>query len=334
MQKTNTVLVTGGAGYIGSHIVLALLDNGYQVVVIDDLSNGFKELVVDSVPLIQHDFADQAALNKIFSQFNIDTVIHAAARTSVPESTEHPSLYYQNNVISSFHLICNCIQHNIKTFIFSSSSAVYGKADTAINEAHKLAPISPYGLSKLMTEQMLHDIAKENGIASISLRYFNVVGADPHLRAGDMKESSGSLINRILQCISGDINSVNIFGNDYVTNDGTAVRDYIHVSDIAQAHVCAIKYAQRYNNHSVFNLGLGKGHSVQEIITKVAQLSGVTIQIQHQARRAGDPIYVVADMQRTQKDLGFSPQYDLDKIITDALAWKKHNTFLPKSIKL
>lgn len=323
MKQADTILLTGGAGYIGSHITIALLNEGYKVAIIDDLSTGFKELVADEAYLMQNDFADKSALDTLFSEFNIDTVIHVAASISVPESITYPSLYYRNNLIKFFNLIKHCATQHIKTFIFASSSAVYGQSNTPLKESHALAPVSPYGSSKLMAEQILRDTAKEHGFSSVSLRYFNVAGADSKLRAGDLKENSTSIINRVLQCVSGQLDNVSIFGTDYATHDGTAMRDYIHVSDIAEAHLHAIKYAQKYKNHSVFNLGLGTGHSVQEIINSIQQLSAVTIPIQYKARRPGDPTYVVADPQHTHQVLGFRPKYtDLDQIISDALAWK------------
>lgn len=318
----DTVMVTGGAGYIGSHIVLALLNEGYEVVVIDDLSHGFAALLPDGVPLIQCDFGDEGKIEPIFSQYHIETVIHAGASISVPESIRYPSLYYDNNVIKSFRLLQLCTQNDVKTFIFSSSSAVYGQSDSPISESHTLEPISPYGLSKLIVEFMLRDITKEKGLSSVSLRYFNAAGADPNLRAGDLKKNSTGLINRALQCISGQLETMDIYGTDYSTPDGTAIRDYIHVTDIAEAHLYAIKYAKQHKNNCIFNLGLGKGHSVHEIITTVQQISGMTISTQHKDRRLGDPAYVVADMQHTQKQLGFSSKYnDLEQIISHALAW-------------
>jgi len=320
----DTVLVTGGAGYIGSHIVLAFLDEGYEVVVIDDLSNGFHELLPDTVVFTQGDFGDEEQMEQVFSRVNIGMVIHAAASISVPESVVKPLWYYENNVIKTVHLIRCCMRHHIRAFIFSSSSAVYGTHDGPIKEVHAVTPISPYGSSKLMVECILRDLAKAKGFCSVSLRYFNVAGADPKLRAGDMKNSSGGLVKGALQCATGKSATMDIYGTDYQTADGTAVRDYIHVCDVARANLCAAKYAERRQDSSIFNVGSGKGSSVREIVSAVERVAGVTITTNNKARRPGDPVYVVADTGCVHKALHFSPMYEgLDRIISDAFAWER-----------
>ena len=326
MQK-GTVLVTGGAGYIGSHIVLALLDAGCEVVVVDDLSTGSRNLLPEAATCIEADCADANAMDAVFARHDIQAVVHAAASTSVPESVAMPQKYYANNVTASLNLIDCALNHRVERLVFSSSSAVYGAAAGALGEDALLQPLSPYGRSKLMTEMMLRDISSASGLRCVCLRYFNVCGADGNLRTGDPKADSGGLIKRVLQCALGERASLEIFGTDYQTPDGTAVRDYIHVSDIARANVLALEYAQGQPDDkafSAFNLGLGQGTSIRQIVQTVEKVAGVSLETFDRPRRPGDPDLSLADTSLARSELGFVPEFDsLDQLISDALAWER-----------
>ena len=318
------VLITGAAGYIGSHIALALLDDGHDVVVLDNLSSGFRDLVPAEATFVGGDYGDEAVLDAVFSRFAIGAVIHAGASISVPESVAQPVSYYHNNVTSSLSLLRACLQHNVAHFVFSSSASVYGASDApTLDEALTPEPTSPYGASKMMVEQMLSDIANATSLRYVAFRYFNVAGADAGLRSGDLKDS-GELVKTTMLCATGARPGMEICGTDYPTADGTAVRDYIHVSDIAVAHTAALDYLEKGGNNAVFNLGLGRGFSVREVISAVEHATGTTITTKEALRRPGDPPTSIADTRRIRNALGFVPKYDdLEAIIATAVAWER-----------
>lgn len=320
------VLVTGGAGYIGSHAVLALRDAGWDVAVIDDLSNGTRHLVPEGVPFFQGSIAERVLLDSIIDEQKIGAIMHFAGSIVVPESVEQPLKYYANNTIATHSLIDAAVDAGVKHILFSSTAAVYGAPERVpIVEQDPKLPINPYGASKLMTERMLEDCAAAYGFNFGALRYFNVAGADPKGRAGQIGKGSTHLIKVAVEAAVGKRDHVAVFGTDYDTPDGTCIRDYIHVSDLAAAHVAALErlIAQPAEN-LVMNCGYGKGLSVSQVLDAVDRHTNLPIKRVMEARRAGDPPELVADNQRLLKILDWRPTYaDIDRIVADALAWER-----------
>ena len=325
------VLVTGGAGYIGSHMVLALHDRGERVIVLDDLSTGLRDLLLPEVPFVQGDIGDDSLLDQIFTTHAIDTVIHFAARIVVPDSVTDPLGYYLNNTVKAHRLISACVRHGVRHFIFSSTAAVYGEsASQAVHEASDLKPISPYGTSKLMVEWMLRDTAAAHGIKALALRYFNVAGSDPQGRSGQSGHNATHLIKVAVEAALGLRPHMTLFGTDYPTRDGTCIRDYVHVSDLIAAHLCGLDYLkQSPKGFSVYNCAYGRGASVLEVIDSVKRISGVDFSVLQAGRRAGDPASIIADGQELRRDLGWQPCHDsLDEMVRHALMWERKRSNL------
>ncbi|MDX7951594.1 UDP-glucose 4-epimerase GalE [Lichenihabitans sp. Uapishka_5] len=323
------VLVTGGAGYIGSHMVLALQDAGDQAVVLDNLSTGFRSAVGAAATFIEGDFGDQALVERIIATHGITAIAHFAAKIVVPESVADPLGYYLNNTAKARNLIAAAVATGVRHFIFSSTAAVYGDASGgAVGEDAPLAPMSPYGRSKLMVEWMLADTAAAHDLRYVVLRYFNVAGADPAGRAGQSTRDATHLIKVAVQAALGRRPGMSIFGMDYDTPDGTCLRDYIQVSDLAQAHRDALAYLRAGHDSHTFNCGYGQGYSVRQVVDVVKAASGVDFPVTMVPRRAGDPPAIVADNSRIKAVLGWRPRYDdLSAIVTQALDWERrlHN---------
>lgn len=321
-----SVLVTGGAGYIGSHMVLALADAGEDVVIIDDLSTGFDWLLDRRATLYQGDIEDTGLLSSILQDHKIEAVVHFAGSIIVPESVSDPLKYYWNNTSKSRTLIECCVRHNVQKFIFSSTAATYGMPESnPISEKAPNNPISPYGTSKLMTEWMLRDTALANDFRYVALRYFNVAGADPKGRSGQSSADATHLIKVANQVALGDRSHMEIFGTDFDTKDGTGVRDYIHVADLIGAHMKALGHLNEGGDSLIANCGYGHGYSVKEVIASVERVSGVSLDVRLGPRRDGDPAELVADSTVARETLGWTYQYDdLDKIVSDALEWERH----------
>jgi UDP-glucose 4-epimerase len=319
------VLVTGGAGYIGSHMVLALADRGEKVVVLDNLSTGFASAVPTTVPLVVGDMGDQPLVASVMREHGVDTVVHFAAKIVVPESVEDPLGYYLNNTVKPRALIETAVECGVKHFIFSSTAAVYGDVDTKpVGEDRPLSPVSPYGRSKLMTEWMLADAAAAHGLRYVILRYFNVAGADPHGRSGQSTANATHLIKVAAQTALGQRKHIEIYGNDYPTPDGSCLRDYIQVSDLAAAHLDALTHLRRGGESLTLNCGYGTGYSVFEVIEVVKRVSGINFDVRLSPRRAGDPAAIVAKADRIRERLGWQPRYDdLTTIVDQALRWEK-----------
>jgi UDP-glucose 4-epimerase len=319
-----TILVTGGAGYIGSHMTLALLERGERVCVLDNLSTGVRELVPERARFVQGDIADPGLVQWLLADNDIDAVFHFAGSTVVPESVEKPLVYYDNNTARSRHLIDACVRGGVKHFVFSSTAAVYGPSDRAsIDEDAPKAPANPYGRSKLMTEWMLQDTAQATAMRYVALRYFNVAGADPRGRAGQSTPEATHLIKRACQAALGRLPYLGVYGVDFPTRDGTGVRDYIHVSDLVEAHALALDHLRAGGDSGVFNCGYGRGFSVRQVIGAVERVSGRRVPIRELPRRAGDPPAVVADASRLRSQLGWRPRHDaLDEIVRHAMAWE------------
>lgn len=320
-QNRKTILVTGGAGYIGSVTTKALLDQGYHVLVLDNLSTGFLSAV--SCPLIVGDVADAKLLDKIFSEYEIDAVMHFAASLIVEESVFFPGNYFQNNVAAGISLLNAMVRHNVRKLVFSSSAAVYGEpSEIPIKEESRLAPTNPYGESKLIFEQMLKWFYNAHDISSVSLRYFNAAGASPDGSLGDRREHATHLIPRVIKVALKKAESLEVYGHDYPTFDQTAIRDYIHVSDLAQAHVLALDKLKADPGVCAYNVGTGIGRSVMEIVEKTVELTGKMVPVQYGPRRPGDPVALFADVSKIKKELGFAPVCsDLDSIILTAWNW-------------
>lgn len=326
-----TVLVTGGAGYIGSHAVLALEAAGYQTVILDNLEYGHKELADRHLKakLIVGDTTDRPLLDELFSTYNVAAVMHFAAYIAVGESVSEPAKYYRNNVYGTLNLLEAMIAANVKRLVFSSTCAIYGPPKTVpIPEDHPQNPISPYATSKLMVEKMLLDFQSAYGLQSVCFRYFNAAGADPQGRLGEDHNPETHLIPLVLFAALGKRESISIFGTDYDTRDGTCIRDYIHVSDLAAAHVKGAEYLLNGGETSFFNLGNGSGFTVKEVIEMARRVTGEEIKAVECDRRPGDPPSLVGTSDRAQKVLNWTPQYpDLENIITHAWQWhqKRHS---------
>ena len=320
-----SILVTGGAGYIGSHMVHELADAGELVVVLDNLSTGFDWALAKDVPLIVGDTGDQSLVGQIIREHKVDLIIHFAASAIVPDSVKDPLGYYKNNTANSRALIETAIKNGVRYFIFSSTCAVYGNpAHVPVTEDTLAAPISPYGWSKLMTEIMLHDAGTAHDLRYVILRYFNVAGADPKCRTGQSTKNATHLIKVGVEAALGLRSKLDIYGTDYPTPDGTCIRDYIHVSDLARAHSDALRYLRGGGASVTLNCGYGHGFSVREVIEMVKQVSGVEFKVEIAPRRPGDPAQIVAASDRARAMLGWTPQYDdLATIIAHALAWEQ-----------
>ena len=320
-----TVLVTGGAGYIGSHVVHELVDQSCPVVVLDNLSSGFRDAIPSDVPFFVGDVGDEKLVSTLIAQHRVDAVMHFAASSVVPESVANPVAYYKNNTTNSLALIDAANRGGIKHIVFSSTAAIYGNSDAQlVGEDAVPRPISPYGTSKLMTEIMLQDAASASDLKYIVLRYFNVAGADPRLRTGQSTLSATHLVKVAVQAALGIRDGMEVFGTDYPTPDGTCVRDYIHVCDLSNAHIRALNYLRGSGDSATLNCGYGHGYSVREVIDTVKRVSGVDFPVVMQARRMGDPAFIVADTRRIQRVLSWKPLYDdLEAIVRHALAWEK-----------
>jgi UDP-glucose 4-epimerase len=320
-----SILITGGAGYIGSHMVLELVDAGEHVVVLDNLSTGFRWAVAEPATLVVGDVGDEALLEQIIEEHAIQAIIHFSGSIVVPESVADPLGYYLNNTVKSRSLIATAVATGVPHFIFSSTAAVYGNPkETPVPEDAELRPMSPYGTSKLMTELMLADTARAHDLRYVALRYFNVAGADPDGRSGQSTPRATHLIKVACETALGKRPHMDVFGTDYPTPDGTCVRDYIHVKDLARAHVAALRHLCAGGASAVFNCGYSKGYSVLQVIDAVKRVSGVDFEVRLSARRAGDPASIVAGSERIRADLGWVPEHDdLDRIVAQALDWER-----------
>ena len=320
-----TTLVTGGAGYIGSHTVYALLDRGDKVAVLDNLSTGVKAQVGGDAAFVLGDVADATLVKRVIADHRIDSVIHFAGSIVVPDSVADPLGYYENNVVKSRALIAACVEAGIKHFIFSSTATVYAEdARQPLAETERKAPISPYARSKLMTEWMLEDVSRATPLRHMVLRYFNVAGADAQGRTGQSTPKATHLIKRAAQVALGRVPQLNIFGTDYPTPDGTGVRDYIHVSDIAGAHLLALDALKAGAASTVYNAGYGRGLSVRQVIAGVEKVTGEKLPARESPRRPGDPPILISDPTRLKTELGWVPAHeDLDGIIRSAIAWER-----------
>ena len=324
-QSQNTILVTGGAGYIGAHAVLALQKAGYQVIVLDNLSYGHPELIQDRLQaeLLVADISDRAFLDNLFATRQIDAVMHFAAFIAVGESVQEPAKYYRNNVVGTLTLLEAMIAANIKKFVFSSTCAVYGMPkEVPMTENHPIQPLSPYAASKRVVEQMLGDFDQAYGLKSVIFRYFNASGAEPTGLLGEDHDPETHLIPLALLTTLKKREFLSIFGTDYDTPDGTAVRDYIHICDLADAHILGLEYLLEGGESNLFNLGNGNGFSVREVIETTKKVTGLPLPVKEGDRRAGDAPILVGSSEKAQTILGWQPQYaDLEKIITHAWQW-------------
>lgn len=320
-----TILVTGGAGYIGSHMVHELLDAGERVVVLDNLSTGRRQAVPAGVPLIVGDTGDEALLASLMRTWRPEAIIHFAASIVVPDSVRDPLGYYRNNTANSRALLAAAVDAKVRHFIFSSTAAVYGNpAQVPVDEDAPTQPLSPYGTSKLMTEMMLRDAAAAHGLGYVILRYFNVAGADPKGRAGQSTPGATHLVKVAVQAALGLRPHLEVYGTDYPTRDGTCVRDYIHVTDLVRAHSAALAHLRAGGGNATLNCGYGRGYSVLEVVEAVKRIAKKDFPVRLSARRPGDPAMIVADAGRIRRLLGWKPMLDeLDAIVAHALAWER-----------
>jgi len=323
-MASSPILVTGGAGYIGSHVVRQLGEAGERVITLDNLSTGFRDSVLHG-ELVVGEVGDQALVGRLLSEHGIRTVVHFAAKTIVPESVADPLRYYGNNTCETRALLAACQTGGVENVVFSSTAAVYGMPEEGLaRETTPTRPINPYGTSKLMSEWMLRDLAAASALRYVALRYFNVAGADPENRLGQSTAKATLLTKVACEVAVGKREHVSIFGTDYDTPDGTGVRDYIHVEDLATAHLRALDYLRDGGESTVFNCGYGHGYSVREVIDAVGRANGAPLAVKEAPRRAGDPPMLVADATRIRSALGWSPAWDdLDAIARHALAWER-----------
>ncbi len=319
------ILVTGGAGYIGSHVVRQLSESGRTVIVYDNLSTGFADALIHGEQLIVGDLAETDRLASVFRSHDIDAVLHFAASIVAPESVTNPLDYYSNNTMNTLQLIRACVQHRVNKFIFSSTAAVYGEPESGFaSEDTPTRPMNPYGTSKLMSEWILHDTARAHGLRYVALRYFNVAGADPQTRMGQRTPQATHLIKISCQAALGLRPGMSVYGTDYATLDGTGIRDYIHIEDLAAAHLAALAYLEQGHPPLMLNVGYGKGSTVREVIKMVKEVSGVDFPIIDEPRRPGDPAMLVAKAERIRKVLHWQPQRNsLKVIVEDAWKWEK-----------
>src|SRR5665213_1503416 len=325
MGELMTVLVTGGAGYIGSHMVQALVEAGESVVVIDNLSTGFSQFLPQGVPLFIGDAGDENLVEGVIAAHGVESIIHFAGSVVVPESMRDPLAYYRNNTMTTRNLLSAAVKSGVRRFIFSSTAAVYGNPDQVpVPESAPTRPLSPYGSSKLMAEIMLHDTASAYGMSYIALRYFNVAGADPQARMGLATVGATHLLKIAVEAATGQRAKIDVFGTDYPTPDGSCIRDFIHVSDLAQAHRAALSYLRNGGPSATLNCGYGRGYSVLETIEAVRRVSGRNFAVQYAPRRPGDIVTMVADTSRIRATLDWTPQYeDLETIARHALQWEE-----------
>ncbi len=318
------ILVTGGAGYIGSHVVKQLGERNERIVVLDDLSTGFRDSVLYG-NFVEGKTGDQALISQIIDEHDVDTVMHFAAHTIVPESVENPLKYYGNNTCSTRSLLEVCQNKGIKHFIFSSTAATYGEPESGVcGEDSPLAPINAYGMSKLMSEAMLQDLSRASDLRHVVLRYFNVAGSDPDGQIGQRTKKATLLIKVAAECAVGKRDQVYIFGTDYPTADGTGERDYIHVSDLASAHIEALEYLRKGGDSTLLNCGYGHGYSVRQVLDAVERINGEKLNIIEQPRRAGDPPALIAKVDKIHQILEWIPQHDdLDVIVKTSLDWER-----------
>ncbi len=319
------IVVTGGAGYIGSHVTIALLASGWEVAIVDDLSTGSRRLVPAGAALHVGNTGDRAFTEALLKTFRPDAVIHFAASISVPESVADPLKYYINNTVNACRLIESCLAAGVDKFVFSSTAAVYGSPEIQpVPESAPLAPINPYGTSKLMTEQILRDVSHASPLRHVVLRYFNVAGADPDLRAGQVVKNSTNLIKVVSELAAGKRADVTVYGDDYDTADGTGIRDFIHVSDLADAHLAALQYLVTGGSSDTVNCGYGRGYSVLDVLSAASQVVGRKLPYTVGPRRAGDPGEVVADVRKFNSIFQWTPRFrDLPRIMETAIAWER-----------
>ena len=329
----NKILVTGAAGFIGSHAILALSEAGHRVIAVDDLSTGRRWAVPAEMTFIQVDIGDAGLMRDVFARHEVDAVMHFAGSIEVGESVTHPLEYYRNNTVGSLTLIEAVIAAGIKRMVFSSTAAVYGEPERQpIEEDAVTKPINPYGWTKLMTEQMLADASAAQGLAYAVLRYFNVTGADPAGRAGESCKKPSHLIKRAVQVAVGVLPELGIFGEDYPTPDGTCVRDYIHVTDLVDAHLLALNHLEAGGGNLTCNCGHGKGISVREVVCAVERATGEPLKVHSAPRRPGDPPALIAAADRIRELLGWQPRYDLDAMVTHALSWERSLLRAPEGV--
>jgi UDP-glucose 4-epimerase len=319
-----SILVTGGAGYIGGHTVLALLDRRETAVVLDDLSTGVRSAVPSNVPLIVGDVGDVEFVTRVIREYRIDAILHFAAKIIVPESVLDPLGYYLNNTVKTRALLEAAVKGSVRHLVFSSTAAVYGNPDhSPVGEEAVPAPLSPYGMSKLMSEQMLRDASAAYNLSHVTLRYFNVAGADPAGRHGQTTPNATHLIKVALETALGRRSYMSIYGDDYPTVDGTCVRDYVHVSDLANAHLAALDYLRRGGQSCTLNCGYGRGYTVKEVVDTVKRVAGFDFEVRRASRRSGDPVSIVADSSRLMR-LGWKPVLnDLPTIVRHAYDWER-----------
>ena len=323
-MSNETILVTGGAGYIGSHVVRQLGEAGERVLVLDNLSRGYRQ-AVRGAELVVGEVGDHALVSRLMAQHQVDTVMHFAAFTIVPESVAEPLKYYANNTCATRSLLQACMENGVKNFVFSSTAAVYGlpEQDYA-DEESPTRPINAYGTSKLMSEWMLRDVAALGRLNYVALRYFNVAGSDPGGRIGQATQRATLLTKVACEAMVGKRPHVSVFGSDYPTPDGTGVRDYLHVEDLASAHLRALDYLRAGGKPVTLNVGYGHGYSVREVLRMVEHVGAQPLVIREEARRAGDPAYLVARADRIRTELGWQPKYDnLEQIVAHSLAWER-----------
>lgn len=325
MTVVKTALVTGGAGYIGSHVVMALQAHGWRVVVLDDLSTGSRDVIPDEVPVVIADVADQEKVRAVIREYRCDGVLHFAGAIVVPESVSNPLKYYKQNVTASRNLIEVCVEENVRAFVFSSTASVYGAPEVLpVDENSPTHPESPYGSSKLMTEWMLRDVSAASNLKTAVLRYFNVAGADPEGRSGQMLKDATHLIKVACQTVVGLRDHMYIYGDDYDTPDGTCLRDYIHVSDLADAHVLALDYILNEQKNLLVNCGYGHGFSVKQVVDTVTKIANQELQVSIGPRRPGDVPSIVATSEKIRDVLNWKPKYDdIELIVRTALEWER-----------